>query len=38
MEVNEDLFNDDDEHLLMIDISKGLLSIYEGIDGGRTII
>ena len=36
MEVNKDLFNDDDEHRLMIDISRGLLSIYEGIDGINT--
>ena len=33
IEANQDLFNDDDEHRLMIDISRGLLSIYEGIDG-----
>ena len=36
MEANEDLFNDDDEHRLMIDISRGLLSIYEGIEGINT--
>ena len=33
IEANQNLFNDDDEHRLMIDISRGLLSIYEGIDG-----
>ena len=33
IEANEHLFNDDDEHRLMIDISRGLLSIYQGIDG-----
>ena len=33
IEVNEHLFLDDDEHRLMIDISRGLLGIYQGIDG-----
>jgi len=33
IEANNHLFNEDDEHRLMIDISRGLLSIYEGIDG-----
>jgi len=33
IEVNEHLFSDDDEHRLMIDISRGLLGIYEGING-----
>ena len=32
IEVNEHLFNDDDEHRLMIDISRGLLGIYQGIE------
>ena len=31
MEVNEHLFADDDEHRLMIDVSRGLLGIYENI-------
>ncbi len=30
--VNEHLFNQDDEHRLMIDVSRGLLSIYENIE------
>ena len=33
IEVNEEYFNDDDEHRLMIDVSRGLLSIYQGISG-----
>ncbi|MDC3122105.1 aminotransferase class IV, partial [Prochlorococcus sp. AH-716-J21] len=33
IEINEHLFNDDDEHRLMIDVSRGLLGIYENIDG-----
>ncbi len=32
IEANEHLFNDDDEHRLMIDVSRGLLGIYENID------
>jgi branched-chain amino acid aminotransferase len=39
---NEPAFADDDEHRLMIDVSRGLLSIYEdkieGINGGPNII
>ncbi len=31
MEANEHLFDDDDEHRLMIDVSRGLLGIYENI-------
>ena len=30
---NEPVFKDDDEHRLMIDISRGVLGIYEDIDG-----
>ena len=30
---NDHLFSDDDEHRIMIDVSRGLLGIYEGIDG-----
>lgn len=33
IEANEELFKEDDEHRLMIDISRGLLSIYQGIEG-----
>ena len=33
IEANKHLFNDDDEHRLMIDISRGLLGIYQRIDG-----
>lgn len=33
IEANDHLFSDDDEHRLMIDISRGLLGIYEGIEG-----
>ena len=33
IEMNEHLFEDDDEHRLMIDVSRGLLGIYEGIEG-----
>ncbi len=33
VEANEHLFASDDEHRLMIDVSRGLLGIYQGIDG-----
>lgn len=33
IEANEHLFDEDDEHRLMIDVSRGLLGIYQGIDG-----
>lgn len=33
IEANEHLFLDDDEHRLMIDVSRGLLGIYQGIEG-----
>jgi branched-chain amino acid aminotransferase len=33
IEANEPLFKDDDEHRLMIDVSRGLLGIYQGIEG-----
>lgn len=33
VEANEHLFAQDDEHRLMIDVSRGLLGIYEGIEG-----
>jgi len=33
IEANDPLFEQDDEHRLMIDVSRGLLSIYHGIEG-----
>ena len=33
VEANEHLFDEDDEHRMMIDVSRGLLGIYEGIEG-----
>jgi branched-chain amino acid aminotransferase len=33
IEANDHLFADDDEHRLMIDVSRGLLGIYESIEG-----
>mgnify|MGYP000052198674 CR=1 FL=1 len=33
IEANEHLCGDDDEHRLMIDVSRGLLGIYQGIEG-----
>jgi len=33
IEANDHLFSSDDEHRLMIDVSRGLLGIYQGIDG-----
>jgi branched-chain amino acid aminotransferase len=33
IERNKDCFDESDEHRLMIDVSRGLLSIYQGIDG-----
>lgn len=33
IEANDHLFQDDDEHRLMIDVSRGLLGIYQGIEG-----
>tara|TARA_B100000886_G_scaffold340385_1_gene309608 strand:+ start:1270 stop:2253 length:984 start_codon:yes stop_codon:yes gene_type:complete len=33
IEANDHLFEDSDEHRLMIDVSRGLLGIYHGIDG-----
>lgn len=35
IEANDSVFQEDDEHRLMIDVSRGLLSIYQGIVGGR---
>ena len=33
IEVNKEFFSEDDEHRLMIDVSRGLLGIYQGISG-----
>jgi branched-chain amino acid aminotransferase len=33
IEANDHLFADDDEHRLMIDVTRGLLGIYHGIEG-----
>ena len=33
IEANDHLFQADDEHRLMIDVSRGLLGIYQGIEG-----
>jgi branched-chain amino acid aminotransferase len=33
IEANDHLFKDNDEHRLMIDVSRGLLGIYQGIEG-----
>ena len=33
IDANDHLFNEDDEHRLMIDVSRGLLGIYQNIDG-----
>ena len=33
IEANDHLFKADDEHRLMIDVSRGLLGIYQGIEG-----
>ena len=35
IEKNSSFFAEDDEHRLMIDVSRGLLGIYEGIEGLR---
>tara|TARA_B110000027_G_C16108755_1_gene296612 strand:+ start:315 stop:1304 length:990 start_codon:yes stop_codon:yes gene_type:complete len=35
VEANDHLFEKDDEHRLMIDVSRGLLGIYQNIDGLR---
>ena len=33
IEKNDSVFDDDDEHRIMIDVSRGLLGIYQGIEG-----
>jgi branched-chain amino acid aminotransferase len=41
IEVNEPLFSDDDEHRVMINVSRGLLSIYQdvvGVEKGPNVI
>jgi len=35
IELNDPCFREDDEHRLMIDVTRGLLSIYEGIVGSH---
>jgi branched-chain amino acid aminotransferase len=35
IEANEPFFEDDDEHRLMIDVSRGTLGIYQGVEGLR---
>ena len=35
IEKNEPSFSDNDEHRIMIDVSRGLLGIYQGIEGAR---
>jgi branched-chain amino acid aminotransferase len=35
IEANDHMFKADDEHRLMIDVSRGLLGIYQGIEGLR---
>ena len=35
IEMNEPYFNDDDEHRIVIDISRGLLSIYQDVVGNH---
>lgn len=35
IEANDSLFSQDDEHRLMIDVSRGLLSIYQGVVGAQ---
>tara|TARA_B100001250_G_scaffold32052_1_gene26222 strand:+ start:13380 stop:14363 length:984 start_codon:yes stop_codon:yes gene_type:complete len=35
IEKNEQSFSDNDEHRIMIDVSRGLLGIYQGIDGAH---
>lgn len=36
IEANEPTMTDDDEHRIMIDVSRGLLSIYQGVVGSRS--
>ena len=36
IEANSPAFEDDDEHRVMIDVSRGILSIYEGVGGAPT--
>lgn len=35
IKANAPLFHEDDEHRLMIDVTRGLLSIYQGVVGGH---
>lgn len=36
VQANDPLFRDDDEHRIMIDVSRGLLGIYQGVVGTHT--
>ncbi len=36
IERNKPAFNEDDEHRILIDVTRGLLSLYHGIDGAET--
>lgn len=33
IDANKNYFNEDDEHRLMIDVSRGILGIYQGVEG-----
>jgi len=35
IEKNKPAFNDDDEHRVLIDVTRGLLSLYQGIEGTK---
>ena len=35
IEKNQIVFNDDDEHRVLIDVTRGLLSLYHGIEGTK---
>ena len=37
VDANDHLFTADDEHRLMIDVSRGLLGIYQNINGQNTL-
>ena len=38
IEINSEVFESDDEHRLMIDVSRGLLGIYHGIENIHKLI
>lgn len=35
IQINEEFFDDDDEHRIMIDVTRGLLGIYKGVVGSH---